>query len=268
MKTILTFIYCFFVFLSIGQKFDSGYVVNAEHDTLYGKLNITVNTIIKFNHNGSKSKLKKLDLLDYGEVKKHEFYSYYAKTAFPHITRRGIIYLNSGDSIHAYIFKESARKINYYNLQKEKAKGKIADIDAYHIFSETGKINRYERLAVPRTYKAIIGVKNKDNDKHDLYFGRELAIGKIDLYSTYSSTSSFSGGMHTAPAMSNELTLVYLLKKGEEVKIIPRNKLSLQSGDLLKSMIKDYPELEAKVGTKGYRIKNIKKIIEEYNQRK
>ncbi len=266
LKSVILFFCCLYCCTAISQKINTGYIVNSEHDTLIGKLNITVNAHVKFSQGKQVTKYKKLNLLDYGEVDGSKYNSFYHKTAFPHITKKGILYSNTGDSIAVYIYKQSAKRINYYNQQKEKEKASISDIDVYKIIGEDGKTYTYERLAVPQSYQATIGVKNKDNDKKDLFFGKKIASGTVDLYKTYSSTTSFSSNLHSTPTMNSEYTEVYLLKKGDRVEIIPKNKLSLKSKDLLKSFIKDQPELSEKIGAKGYRIKNIQKIIQEYNR--
>ena len=241
--------------------------------SLRGKVNITVNAKVKIKSALHTGVFEKRKVLDYGAIEKGRWISYYAQTAFVHKCRKAVLYLNAGDSLPVYIYKQDSQKLNYYDEQKQKAKLKIAAVDAYKILSKNGTWSRYERLAVPNSRTGMPGeVKAKKPGKkrgprNSLAFGRRLASGKVDLFLTSTMTTSASPNVLSgAPIVSNGSTSIYLLQKEEQKEILPKGKLQIKDSAPIKAMMGDYPELAKKIGTKGYKLKNIKKIVEEYNQ--
>jgi len=273
MKTFFTILSLLLTLPLIGQKISNGYIITAENDTLRGKLNITVNKKVKITSAEHSGSFEKQALLDYGGVEEGKWTSYYAKTAFKHKCKKAILYSNRGDSTAVYLYVQGTDKLHFYDQEKQKNKKRIGSIAAYKVLSEDGTWNRYERLAVPNSRTGMLGeVKAKKEGKkrghrNSLAFGKRLAGGKIDLFSTTTVTTSASPGLLTvAPGVYNNSTSIYLLQKGEQKEILPKGKLQIKDAEPIKAMMADYPELAKKIGTKGYKLKDIKKIVEEYNQ--
>ncbi len=259
----LLFLFCIIVF-SNAQKIQSGYIITAAQDTISGTLNVGIMQTVSLKTNGKPQKYEKQDLIDYGEITSNGFKSWFAKTAFKSETKKGCLYFNNGDSLNCFILSHNLDRVKYVLPNKKPEKETVSEITSFNYFDEEKGWKEYTGMSIPRTDLVVVK-KSKSKKEPTFSFARILKTGKINLYATSSMSSIMIPD--ASGIMTYENYKVYLLKKGDqETEMMYRDKLSLQSNEPLKRIVADYPEIAAKIGTKGYKLKNIQSIIEEYNK--
>ena len=167
----------------------------------------------------------------------------------------GYVVLKTGDTLHGKIVMLSP-SLNEVKVKLIGKSGKKKVFKAKYIASYAFETFSYNRQLEEQVSQWVYYV-NKRVERAPVPFGPKNVLierqeaGTINLYNHYVETRTDNQPLKH---------FLYLEKGDEMIKITKKNyKVTL------KSMLKDYPELQAKIGTRGYGFKYVGKIVAQYN---
>jgi hypothetical protein len=158
-----------------------------------------------------------------------------------------------------YFMDNNNKKTKYFNTDVEKVKKQFLDHTAEYV-----TVDCVTTTSAKKPYN-MLGVKEVEG---------ELSLYSREIILTSSHTNNFNGGS-VASSFRDYLTTYYFKKRNEPAFEIlhfswiyyekPLNKKFIE---FAKEYFNDQPNLASKIGKVGYELKDIKKIVEEYNQLK
>lgn len=184
----------------------------------------------------------------------------FATTSFAndgmHKVYAGYVVTAKGDTLNGNIQMLSPT-LNEVKVKLTSAEGQTTIFKAKELTGYTFFYKKYNKQLKKRVNEEVVYVRKKAKQSAIPFGSKEILMerfitGTVNVYNFYFEIRT----NRTTP-----YDHAFYIERGKKMIQVDRNNFK----KVVRNMVKDYPELEAKVGRKGYGYKHLPEIMKEYN---